>query len=150
MTKSLFPLINRLLVETRFFLSFSLIALFGLSWFSVLRTSWSEGRQETVAIREQAQSNFAKAAGILALYEKLKLALPNLISTQFSVQVIDALFDRPIFESSEFIERTQISKRTALRVLAALEQADWLRTVRPAKGRSPALLSFPELIALTE
>lgn len=63
MTKSLFPLINRLLVETRFFLSFSLIALFGLSWFSVLRTSWSEGRQETVAIREQAQrGELAKAA----------------------------------------------------------------------------------------
>jgi ABC-2 type transport system permease protein len=63
MTKSLFPLINRLLVETRFFLGFSLIALFGLSWFSVLRTSWSEGRQETVAIREQAQrGELAKAA----------------------------------------------------------------------------------------
>ena len=55
MNKSLFPLINRLLVETRFFLGFSLIALFGLSWFSVLRTSWSEGRQDTLAIREQAQ-----------------------------------------------------------------------------------------------
>lgn len=102
------------------------------------------------AIREQAQSNFAKAAGILALYEKLKAALPKLMATQFSVQIIDALFDRPIFETSEFIERTQISKRTALRVLAALEQAAWLRTVRPAQGRTPALLSFPELIALTE
>ena len=63
MNKSLFPLINRLLVETRFFLGFSLIALFGLSWFSVLRTSWSEGRQETVAIREQAQrGELVKAA----------------------------------------------------------------------------------------
>ena len=63
MNKSLFPLINRLLVETRFFLGFSLIALFGLSWFSVLRTSWSEGRQDTLAIREQAQrGELVKAA----------------------------------------------------------------------------------------
>ena len=55
MNKGLIPLINRLLVETRFFLGFSLVALFGLSVFSVVRTSWSEGRQETAAIREQAQ-----------------------------------------------------------------------------------------------
>lgn len=55
MTQGLVPITRRLFVETRYFLGFSLLALFGLSIFSVVRTSWSEGRQETAAIREQAQ-----------------------------------------------------------------------------------------------
>lgn len=63
MNSGLIPLVKRLLVETRFFLGFSLLALFGLSVFSVVRTSWSEGRQETAAIREQAQrGELAKTA----------------------------------------------------------------------------------------
>lgn len=49
------PLFKRLVLETRFFLGFSLLALFGLSWFSVLRTSWAEGRQEITAVREAAE-----------------------------------------------------------------------------------------------
>ena len=84
MNKSLFPLINRLLVETRFFLGFSLIALFGLSWFSVLRTSWSEGRQETVAIREQAQrGELAKAAPKKDAEKKDESSLKGPIPTKF-------------------------------------------------------------------
>jgi ABC-2 type transport system permease protein len=60
MKSPMFPLVKRLLIETQFFLGFSLLALFGLSWFSVLRTSWAEGRQETAAVREAAQKGELK------------------------------------------------------------------------------------------
>lgn len=55
MSKAFLTLIKRIMVETRFFLGFSLLALFALSWFSIYRTSLSEGRAETVAVREMAQ-----------------------------------------------------------------------------------------------
>lgn len=55
MSKAFLTLIKRIVVETRFFLGFSLLALFALSWFSIYRTSLSEGRAETVAVREMAQ-----------------------------------------------------------------------------------------------
>ncbi|MBI1323111.1 ABC transporter permease subunit [bacterium] len=55
MSKAFLTLIKRIVVETRFFLGFSLLALFALSWFSIYRTSLSEGRAETLAVREMAQ-----------------------------------------------------------------------------------------------
>jgi len=55
MSMAFLTLIKRIMVETRFFLGFSLLALFALSWFSIYRTSLSEGRAETVAVREMAQ-----------------------------------------------------------------------------------------------
>ncbi|MFM7316605.1 MAG: ABC transporter permease subunit [bacterium] len=60
MQTPMYPLVKRLVIETQFFLGFSLLALFGLSWFSVLRTSWAEGRQETAAVREAAQKGELK------------------------------------------------------------------------------------------
>lgn len=56
----LIALTKRLFVESRFFISFLLLALFGLSWFSVLRTSWAEGRQETAAVRAAAEKGELK------------------------------------------------------------------------------------------
>ncbi|MFM1802522.1 MAG: hypothetical protein RJA81_1874 [Planctomycetota bacterium] len=42
-------------METRLFLGFTLLALFGLSWFSVFRTNAVEGRDNTAFVREAAQ-----------------------------------------------------------------------------------------------
>ncbi len=55
MSKAFLTLVKRILMETRFFLGFSLLALFALSWFSIYRASLSEGREETRAVREMAQ-----------------------------------------------------------------------------------------------
>lgn len=55
MSMAFLTLMKRIVLETRFFLGFSLLALFALSWFSIYRTSLSEGRAETVAVREMAQ-----------------------------------------------------------------------------------------------
>lgn len=55
MSKAFLTLVKRILMETRFFLLFTLLALFALSWFSIYRASLSEGREETRAVREMAQ-----------------------------------------------------------------------------------------------
>jgi hypothetical protein len=80
----------------------------------------------------------------------MKTRVPEAIATQFTVQTIDALFDRPIFRTTDFVTRTGISKRTAMRILAALEESKVLTAVSPASGRRAAILAFGELIRVAE
>ena len=102
------------------------------------------------AIIEQAKQNSQKAKSILALYDRMKAQLPEIVATQFSVQTIDTLFDRPIFKSSDFIAQSKIPKATAMRILRALQDHHVLRVFRAGGGRRPAILVFHELITITE
>jgi Fic family protein len=102
------------------------------------------------AISEQAKKNSQKAKSILGLYNRMKNQLPEIVATQFSVQTIDALFDRPIFKSSDFVDRSKIPKATAMRILRALQDREVLRVVRPGGGRRAAVLMFQQLIDVAE
>jgi hypothetical protein len=59
---------------------------------------------------------------------------PRGIATQLTIQTIDALFDRPIFETTDFIERSSIPRASALRILRALQEASVLAVVRESSG----------------
>ena len=102
------------------------------------------------AIVEQAAANTDKTKEILALYDKMKQEVPKIIRSQYGIQAIDALFDRPIFQSADFIRRSQIPKESAIRILNALKKTELIRDIRPGKGRRAALRIFPELIKITE
>jgi len=102
------------------------------------------------AVTEQAKENSQKAQAILHLYERMKTRVPEAISTQFTIQTIDALFDRPIFETTDFVDRSSIPRASALRILRALQEASILAVVRESSGRRPAILMFRELIGLAE
>ena len=102
------------------------------------------------AVAEQARRNSAKAKSILGLYDRMKTELPAIVATQHSMRAIDAMFDRPIFKTTDFIERTGIAKRTAMRILGLLQEAEVLKPIREARGRAAAVLAFSELIAITE
>jgi len=102
------------------------------------------------AVVEQARVNTEKTKQILGLYERMKLEIPKAIRSQYLVEAIDALFDRPIFLNTNFIERSQIPKDSALRILKALKDKGFVRDLRPGRGRRAAILVFPELIAITE
>jgi hypothetical protein len=80
----------------------------------------------------------------------MKNQLPEIIATQFSVQTIDTLFDRPIFKSSDFVDRSKIPKATAMRILRALQDRDVVRVFRAGGGRRAAILMFQELIDIAE
>jgi hypothetical protein len=82
--------------------------------------------------------------------ERMKTRVPAAIATQFTVQTLDALFDRPIFVTTEFVERSGIPRASAMRILRALQDQHVLVAVRESSGRRPAILMFRELIALAE
>jgi Fic family protein len=102
------------------------------------------------AVAEQARENCDKARAILRLYDRMKSELPATLATQFSVQAIDALFDRPVFTATDFVRRTKIAPRTATRILGALSGAGVLVPVREKRGRAAAVLAFADLLAITE
>lgn len=102
------------------------------------------------AIVEQAQANTEKTGAILVLYQRMKAEVPEATRSQYAIQAIDTLFDRPIFTSTDFIARSKIPKDSAHRILKALKDKGFVRDLRPGKGRRAAVLVFPDLIEITE
>ncbi len=62
----------------------------------------------------------------------------------------DALFDRPIFPSSDFLKRSGISRPTGLEFLRKLRDAGLLHVSQEARGSRSALFAFRELLSMTE
>jgi Fic family protein len=102
------------------------------------------------ALVEQAQSNLAKTQRIMALYEQMKAEIPELLRSRYSVQVIDALFDRPVFQATDFSSRSGIPRATALRILNRLKENHIVGELRPQQGRRAAVMVFAELLQIAE
>ena len=102
------------------------------------------------AIVEQAKINTRIIREILALYERLKQEVPALTRSQYAIQAVDAIFDRPIFQSSDFIRRSGIPRDSAMRILKLLKQNNLVQELRPGKGRRGAKMIFGDLIRITE
>jgi Fic family protein len=102
------------------------------------------------ALVEQAQSNSVKTRKIMALYEQMKAEIPEILRSRYSVQVIDALFDRPVFQATDFSSRSGISRATALRILKRLKENRIVGELRPQQGRRAAVMVFAELLRIAE
>ena len=102
------------------------------------------------AITVQAKHNSAKVKAIMDLYESMKERIHGTTHSQYTVHLLDAIFDRPIFETSDFIRRTNIHKPTAMGLLRQLKASGVLRELRPGSGRRAAVLCFPELLNIAE
>jgi hypothetical protein len=71
--------------------------------------------------------------------------------SQYAIHALDAIFDRPIFLSTDFAERSGIpTKATAASLLRQLQEAGVLKVLQKGSGRRPARLCFAELINLAE
>jgi Fic family protein len=102
------------------------------------------------ALRDQAQINTEKTKSILALYDRMKDDIQKAIRTQYIIKTIDALFDRPIFSSLDFIKRSKIPKQSSYHILNLLKKNGIIKELSPGRGRRGALLIFQELIDITE
>ena len=102
------------------------------------------------AIAEQSKTNIARVQAILTLYETMKTRVREVTRSQHSAQIVDALFDRPIFRIGDFATRAGIPKPTAHPLLRQLQDAGLLKQLREGSGRRPAILAFPELLNTAE
>ncbi len=102
------------------------------------------------AVRAQAEENLTKAKGILALYEDMKGRVADVTRSRYAIDTLDWIFERPIFNSGDFVTHAGISARTARRLLAALREHGILRVLRAGNGRRGAILLFPDLLNIAE
>lgn len=102
------------------------------------------------AVRIQAEDNLARAQAILDLHEEMKSRVPDVTCTLYAVEVLDWMFERPIFSSVQLARETALSPSTARRILQRLYDADILEEAIPARGRRPGIFVFPSLMRVAE
>lgn len=102
------------------------------------------------AVQTQAQQGSEQVRAILHLYDTMKTQIVEQTRSQYALYVLDFIFARPLFSSSDFVDGTPISKRTAFRLLRLLVTAGTLRETEPARGARPAMFAFPALLSITK
>lgn len=102
------------------------------------------------AVITQAETNSDRVKGILSLYDTMKARIHNITHSQYSIHLLDAIFDRPIFETTDFIQRSKINKKTAMALLKLLREEEILVTLQQGSGRKASVLCFPSLLNIAE
>jgi len=102
------------------------------------------------AVITQANQNTETLKQIMDLYDITKQQISELTRSPHSAQLVDALFDKPIFTTANIAGRANIPKPTAHKLINALIEEGVLDTVREAAGRRPAILTFAELLNTLE
>jgi Fic family protein len=102
------------------------------------------------AIATQAGQNSTRVAAIQGLYEEMKQAIQAITRSQYSMHVLDAIFEQPIFDTTGFIRRTGIHKPTAMGLIRQLKTHNIVTELRAGSGRRAAVLAFPQLVNLAE
>ncbi len=102
------------------------------------------------AIIEQSKENSLKVKAIMELYDEMKKRIHDVTHSQYSIKVLDAIFNRPIFKTTDFVAETAIHKPTAMGLLRQLKKVGVLNELRAGSGRRAAVLCFPELVNIAE
>ncbi len=102
------------------------------------------------AVIAQAQQNGSTLREIMDLHEAAKRQIRDITHSPHSLQLIDALFDRPIFTAADIARRAGVPKPTIHKLIKSLLGEGVLTTVREAAGRRPAILAFAELLNTLE
>ncbi|AOS84664.1 cell filamentation protein Fic [Chlorobaculum limnaeum] len=102
------------------------------------------------AVKIQAKENSRRVRAIMSLYDDMKQLIHERTHSQYAIQVLDAIFSRPIFRTTDFIQETSIQKPTAMGLLRQLKAAEVLKELQAGSGRRSAVLCFPALLTITE
>lgn len=102
------------------------------------------------AVASQAERNIEKVNKIRSLYESMKARIQKSTHSQFAIMVLDQIFRRPMFRTSDFVKETGIQRATAINLLRTLKEEQILKELEPGSGRRPAVMCFPDLLNAAE
>lgn len=104
------------------------------------------------ALSEQAQANAKTARAIMQLYEDLKVRVIEITHSQYAVPLLDQIFERPIFKSTDirFAGDNWPSRQSLSGMLRDLRKHGILHVGRQGAGRRAHVFVFAELLALCE
>lgn len=98
------------------------------------------------AIIYQSLDNADKVRKIMELYDKMKTTIQALTHSQYTMQTIDAIFDKPIFSTRDFIQKTGIPKQSASKIINILRNEKFLINLTESRGNKPAVFVFRQLL----
>ena len=88
---------------------------------------------------------------LLDTNERLKHRVLSLTHSQFSVPLLDYVFQQPIFQASALDGQPHMpSRQQTATLLGRLRDAGILKVVREGSGRRPQVLALAELVNLCE
>ncbi|MDY4522914.1 MAG: Fic/DOC family N-terminal domain-containing protein [Atopobium sp.] len=102
------------------------------------------------AIETQARKNTRKANQIFQLREQVISDLFNKTKSANVSVVVNALFEKPIFSSSDITHTEGINPKTARRLLDVLKGLGYIIEIKRPSGRRAAIYYFPKLFEITE
>ncbi len=103
------------------------------------------------AIVQQAELNLRRVRQIMALYEDTKTWIRETTHSQHTPLLLDGIFDRPIFSTSDFAKWTGIHRQTLHGLLRQLVKDDGpLIILQEGQGRRPSIYAFPQLLNICE
>lgn len=106
------------------------------------------------AIATQAKENSIRVKSIMVLYEEVKAQIQETTHSQYTVYLLDAIFNKPIFKVSDLVKKLKaeydIHEKTTPGLLRQLKQVGILRELQPGSGRRSAVLYFPQLLKRAE
>ncbi len=102
------------------------------------------------AVKIQGEKNTDQIQRIIRLHQDIRIRIRELTRTQYSAEIADAIFRRPIFRASDLQLHISVPKQTLMPILKQLINAGILLVIREASGRRPAVMKFPELLDITE
>jgi Uncharacterized conserved protein len=103
------------------------------------------------AIIDQAKENCDIVQSIRDLYDKLKAKLIDLTHSQFAVPILDYMFARGFFSSTEMSQHPNMPTRPQLwGLFKKIKQAGIVTVVEEGRGSRPEILMLPSLINICE
>ncbi len=102
------------------------------------------------AVRTQAEQNLQKANAVLELYNRMKLKMAEISRSQFAIHALDWIFEKPIFNSPDFIQASGIPKPTATRILRVLREEGILQVWQKPRGSRPSVYAYGDLLNVAE
>ncbi len=102
------------------------------------------------AVIEQAKENSQKARAVRDLYEDMKEQIASAIKSQYSVQVLDTVFERPYFDTMDFVSHSRIPRASAIRILNELKRQKIIEVLAKGKGRRPSMWVFRPLMDVVD
>lgn len=102
------------------------------------------------AVEAQAEENAKKAIRIITLYNKMKRDVQELLRSPYAITAIDDCFFVPIFQATDFVNRTGLHKPTAMRILGKMRDAGFLEELAVGRGRTSSVFHFSPLLNITE
>ena len=82
------------------------------------------------------------------LYSDMKERIPKLSRSQYGISVLDWVFRRPIFTTSDLLAKSGIPNSAARRILTRFEEHGILTEIRAGSGQNPSLYVFADLLEI--